>query len=106
LKKGTNALGTQNPQATLRGLIYIACAVGILSCMALMGYDALTGNLSREHRDFVFWAEAGGLWSFGLSWLTASHVLPVVNRAEERFKPLSSRKEQPSPELAGSVRPI
>jgi hypothetical protein len=32
-----------------------------------------------------------GLVAFGISWLNASHVLPVVNRPSERFSPLADR---------------
>jgi hypothetical protein len=96
LKKGSRALGTQNPQATLRGLIYIVCAVGIVVCTLAMAYNGATGGgITAHFSTFVFWAEAGGLWCFGISWLTSSHVLPVVNSEAERFKPLTSRTEQP-----------
>jgi hypothetical protein len=32
----------------------------------------------------IFWGETIGLMSFGISWLTASRMMPVITRPEER----------------------
>ena len=37
---------------------------------------------------FTFYGEATGLIAFGISWLTASRVLPGLTRPVERFSPL------------------
>ncbi len=34
----------------------------------------------------TFYGEMAGLLAFGIAWLTASRVLPVVTNADERFK--------------------
>lgn len=86
------ALKKGHSQAKFRALIYAVCGIGILLCSLALGYNGITQNsLSNHFRNFVFWGEAGGLWSFGVSWLTASHVLPLLNRADERFRLLAPR---------------
>jgi hypothetical protein len=86
------ALEKGHAEAKIRAGIYAVCGVAIVACSLALAYNGLTqGSLSRHFADFVFWAEAGGLWAFGVSWLTASHVLPVVNRADERFRLLVPR---------------
>ena len=97
----SRALEKKHPQAKLRAVVYAACGIAIALCGLALGYDGVThGSLTKHFADFVFWGEAGGLWSFGVSWLTASHVLPVVNRADERFRLLGSRQTPPQTTVA------
>jgi hypothetical protein len=75
-------------QAKARAVLYAICGVTILCCIAALAYNALTDeSLSQRFESFVFWGETGGLLSFGISWLTASHVLPLINSQAERFRP-------------------
>lgn len=86
----------ENPQATMRAIIYCSCAIGIILFSLALAYNTASGDsLARRFPNFVFWGEAGGLWSFGISWLTASHTLPFINRRDERFKILAPRELQP-----------
>jgi hypothetical protein len=39
-----------------------------------------------KYPSYVFWLEALGLMSFGVSWLAASRVLPVVTNELERVR--------------------
>src|ERR1035437_4530543 len=98
----TRALEQGHPQAKLRAAIYAACGITIVVCSVALGYNGVTQSLTDRFPDFVFWAEAGGLWSFGVSWLTASHVLPVVNRPDERFRLLADRQTAPQTTTAPS----
>ena len=75
-------------EARFRAAIYAACGAGILLSSVALAYNGLTDDsLARRFATFVFWGETGALWSFGISWLTASHVLPVINSQAERFRP-------------------
>lgn len=86
------ALRKGHSQAKFRAVIYAVCGIVILLCSLALGYNGITQNgLTSHFPNFVFWGEAGGLWSFGVSWLTASHVLPILNRADERFRLLAPR---------------
>jgi len=77
-------------EAKVRAVIYGVCGIAIVLCSLALAYNGVMhGSLTDRFVNFVFWGEAGGLWSFGVSWLTASHVLPLVNRPDERFRPLA-----------------
>lgn len=78
------------PQAKLRAAIYACCGVAIVLSIVVLGYDGLTENsLSAAIPRLTFYGEATGLIAFGISWLTASRVLPVLTRPNERFSPLN-----------------
>ena len=78
------------PQAKARAAIYALCGISIALSIITLGYDGLTGNsLSDGIPRLTFYGETAGLVAFGISWLTASRVLPVVTRPTERFSPLS-----------------
>lgn len=81
-------------QARTRAVIYALCGLTIILAMALMAIDILTGGaLSARLARFTFYAEASGLVAFGIAWLTASRILPLITRADERmpFAPLHFR---------------
>lgn len=78
-------------QAWVRAVIYAVCGLAIAAAMALMAIDILTGGaLSDRIARFTFYAEASGLVAFGIAWLTASRILPLITRPDERlpFAPL------------------
>ena len=78
------------PQAKVRAAIYALCGISIVFSVITLGYDGLTGNsLSSAIPRLTFYGEAVGLVAFGISWLTASRVIPVVTRSDERFSPFS-----------------
>ena len=84
------AIAKGHLQARVRGAIYAVCGIGILAAIAAMGYDALLGTLSRLIPQFTFYGEATGLIAFGISWLTASRVVPVITAERERFSPFAA----------------
>lgn len=56
--------------------------------MAVLALDWLRGHaLAHAVPRLVFYGEATALTAFGISWLTASHTLPWINRESERFAP-------------------
>lgn len=84
------AIAKRGMQAQVRARIYAACGIGILAAIAAMGYDALFGTFTRLLPRFTFYGEATGLIAFGISWLTASRILPVITAEHERFSPFAA----------------
>jgi hypothetical protein len=72
-------------QARIRAAIYATCGVAMLLSLFGLGYDGVSGTFTRWFADFTFYGEATGLIAFGISWLTASRVLPVITAESERF---------------------
>lgn len=85
------ALDKKHMRAKARAAVYALCGLAILMSIVALGWNAaLRDQLSTVHPTFVYWFETTGLVAFGVSWLTASHVLPVINAPGERFSPLRS----------------
>ena len=73
-------------QARIRVLIYAACGISILGAIIVLAYDNLSGGALGARIDrLTFWGEAVGLVSFGIAWLTASRVLPLLTNRQERI---------------------
>ena len=66
-------------EARWRATIYTLCLGGMAASLLLFILRATTGVEA-----FVFWAETVGLAAFGVSWLTASRVLPAITQPGER----------------------
>ena len=64
-----------------------------LGAKVAMGVDRLAGVFTRINERFTFYGETTALVAFGVSWLTASRVLPLITRQDERFSPL--REQNP-----------
>jgi hypothetical protein len=81
-------------EARLRAFVYAVCGIAIVISIVVLAIDSFSrGALSQYFPRLVFYGEATGLISFGISWLTASRTLPFVTRRGERFSPL--RKANP-----------
>lgn len=77
-----------HPQAQARAGVYALCGAAIVLAIAVLAMDPMLGGaLVRAVPRLVFYGEATGLTAFGISWLTASHTLPWLNRESERFAP-------------------
>jgi hypothetical protein len=75
-------------EAKARATIYAVCGIAILLSIVVLACDNLFGHALRDRIPrLVFYGEATGLISFGISWLTASRVLPGLTRQDERFSP-------------------
>lgn len=78
-----------HPKAKARATIYALCGIAILISIVVLASDYfLQGTLKARIPRLVFYGEATGLIAFGTSWLTASRVLPLLTREDERFSPL------------------
>ena len=76
----------------VRARLYAICGLAIVLSIVVLALNALLDSEpERRFPNLVFYGEAVGLVAFGISWLNASHVLPVVNRPTEQFSPLSDR---------------
>lgn len=83
-------------EANRRAAVYALCGVAILASIAALVIDTLAGGvLSARVPRLVFYCERTGLVAFGVSWLTASRILPVLTSRNERFSPFSAAPSQP-----------
>ena len=75
-------------EARQRARIYAASGALIVLAIWVLGLNWMLGGIFvRAVPRLVFYGEAAALTAFGISWLTASHVLPGINRPSERFAP-------------------
>jgi Na+-driven multidrug efflux pump len=74
-----------------RRWIYWGCLVGLMLAMLVIAIHITfrDGILDKFDPDLVYHGEALGLISFGVSWLTASHIflLRFLSHSEERYSP-------------------
>jgi hypothetical protein len=79
------ARAKQSPEANWRAGIYVVCGALLVLSIVVLGLDELTGGYIRSKVDrLVFYGERLGLMAFGVSWLVASRVLPVITTRDER----------------------
>jgi amino acid transporter len=80
------------PEARNRARVYTICLVGMIGCgLMAVAYAVAREAIDKSFPDYVFWLEALGLISFGISWLAASRTLPYLTNAGERFHILQGR---------------
>lgn len=73
-------------QAERRARIYAVCGILIVASIVVMAIDKLSGDaLTERFAKLTFVGEGVALVSFGVSWLTASRILPGLAREEERL---------------------
>ncbi len=79
------ARSKRHAQAEIRAVIYALCGIAMLLAILVLAIDHLTrGSLSARVVRLTFYGERAGLIAFGISWLTASRVLPLLTRQDER----------------------
>ncbi len=80
-----------NAPANARATVYALCGITIIASILVIAADAMLGGaLTAKVARLVFYAERAALVAFGISWLTASRVLPMLTLPNERFSPLRS----------------
>lgn len=73
-------------QAERRARIYATCGIVIVLSMAVMGVDVASDDaISEIFPKLTFAGEAVALVAFGVSWLTASKVVPGLANQSERL---------------------
>lgn len=84
------ARAKDHTEANRRAFVYTVCGLTIFVSILAMVFDTIAGEvLSSAIPRLVFYCERAGLVAFGISWLTASRILPFLTRSDERFSPLS-----------------
>jgi hypothetical protein len=72
-------------QATVRATIYALCGLSIVFAIVALAFaNRMRPTIPR----ITFYGETSALVAFGISWLTASRILPVLTGEDERFSPL------------------
>ena len=82
-------------EANRRAFVYAASGLAIIASILALVLDTLSGDvLTVAISRLVFYCERTGLVAFGISWLTASRILPVLTRSDERFSLLGTASNQ------------
>lgn len=73
-------------EAKFRASIYALCGITIVASVLIIFFDHLSGGvISLKIVRLTFYGEAAGLIAFGIAWLTASSILPLITNKEERI---------------------
>lgn len=73
-------------QAKFRAYIYALCGGTIIISILIIAMDHLLGGIiSSKISRLTFFGEAAGLIAFGIAWLSASRILPLITSKEERL---------------------
>jgi hypothetical protein len=87
------ALAKHHARAKARAAIYAVCGVTMLVAIVVLAINNSTGgSLSRFDRWITFHGELTGLLAFGISWLTASRMIPGITREDERISILPAMR--------------
>jgi hypothetical protein len=90
-------------QANWRAGIYVVCGLAIVASIALLALDHFLGGvISAKVVRLTFYCERAALIAFGISWLTASHVLPVITDPSERVSLLPNQTPRPAGDGPGT----
>jgi heme A synthase len=72
--------------ANRRAIVYVLSGIAIVLSIAVLGINFLLGGpISDRFPRLVFYGEWTGLLAFGISWLTASRILPLLSLEKERM---------------------
>ncbi len=74
------------PEARNRVRVYTICLAGMIGCgLMALGYAVASKAIDAAFPNYIFWLEALGLVSFGISWLAASRTFPYLTNVQERY---------------------
>lgn len=74
-------------QAKARAYIYALCGITIITSITVIAMsDLLYGIICSKTNRLIFFCEAAALIAFGIAWLTASRLLPVITSKKERIR--------------------
>lgn len=75
------------PEAKIRAFIYAACGIIIIASIALVALRSpLKDSFLSEIDRLIFYCETAGLLAFGIAWLVASRIIPVITHHQERME--------------------
>jgi len=73
-------------QAKWRAVIYAVCGLAITAAVVLLAVDHFLDDVfTNLNPRFTYYGEFTGLVAFGIAWLIASRVLPIISNPDERF---------------------
>lgn len=80
------AVKKPGPEAKRRAFLYFTSGLAIVGSILALGVDHFAnGAITAVIPRLLFYCETIGLVAFGITWLAASHVLPVVTSKEEKY---------------------
>jgi len=77
------AIDKSSGPAKSRAFIYASCGIVIVLVIIVLGIDHIVHALHVPR--LTYYGEKAALIAFGVSWLTASHWLPVITTEQERL---------------------
>ena len=86
------AIRKPSDEAKIRAKIYAISGYVIIGAILLLVLDAILGNSLSTGNRLIFYCEAAALIAFGISWLTASRVFPLITDPTERISILPEAK--------------
>lgn len=94
-RKTAKSKADKYSEAMRRAHVYTTCLIGMIVCGAMaIAYAVASKSIDAAFPNYIFWLEAIGLVSFGVSWLTASRTIPVITNPRERFHILDGRAQE------------
>ncbi|MEM7705661.1 MAG: hypothetical protein AAF358_08925 [Pseudomonadota bacterium] len=71
--------------AQIRVVIYALCFIVIVAAVGVIAIDYLAGHpISKNIPRLVFFGEMAALLAFGVAWLVAARIIPVLASKDER----------------------
>jgi hypothetical protein len=71
-------------EADRRAVVYAICGAVIVAAIVLLAMNGIM-HWDEKIPRLVFYGEHAALVAFGISWLTAAKILPVLSRSDERL---------------------
>jgi len=74
------------PEAKIRAFIYATCGIIIIASVILVAlHSLLKGSFLSDINRLIFYCETAGLLAFGIAWLVASRITPVITNGKEKI---------------------
>ena len=82
-----SAWGKNHRQARIRACIYGICGITIVASILIIAIDIhLNGIISSQISRVIFYSENAALVSFGIAWLSACQMFPIIaNSVEKKY---------------------
>ena len=89
------AWGKNNWHAMLRANIYAICGIVIVASIFIISTDYfLDGVISSSISRLTYYVEATALTAFGIAWLSASQILPLITNKDDRVSLLAGTQKK------------
>jgi hypothetical protein len=79
------AWGKSHRQARIRACIYGICGITIVASVLIIALDIHSnGMISSKISRVIFYSENAALVSFGIAWLSACQMFPIIANSDEK----------------------